>query len=72
MTKIFVTKVPKDHPPLDPDNPLPWEYTEDAFLDWVWEVFQEGYKRVIPLLSLEKSISLVEGFGYEVKIEEDA
>lgn len=63
MTKVIVRKSP------DPEEEgLPWEYSEDAFIDWVDEVFREGYKKENPPMHLDKAVQVITGFGYEVEL----
>ena len=47
-------------------HPLPWSYTEDAFINWVDEVFREGYKRNNPPMTLEEAIGVAESFGLTI------
>ena len=67
---VVVTASPWAEDYDDVDNPLPWKFTENGFIDWVWEVFMEGYKKNIVLSSLEDAADIVCGWGYSLKIEE--
>lgn len=66
MATVTITAVPADC-----DDKVPFEYGREGFLGWVWEVFQEGYKKDVKLLTLEQSVDLVQSFGYEVEVECD-
>jgi hypothetical protein len=70
MTKIIiVTSSPFPADNEDPEIAPPWEYHEDGFINWVWEVFEEGYKYEEECsMSLDEAIEIVEGAGYEIKI----
>lgn len=66
MTKITVLKSPHSE-----DDPPPWNYSEEAFCTWVHEVFLSGYKRDIPIPSLNDAINIATDFGYTVKLEDN-
>lgn len=52
--------------PSEWDDELPWSYTEDHFLDWVYEVFQESKGRP---LKLEAALAMLDDFQYTFTIE---
>lgn len=54
--------------PYPQDDGFPAEYEEQAFLDWVDEVFREGYKKDISPIELDTAIELLEELGYDVEI----
>lgn len=63
--------------PCKDDKP-PFSYNEDAFIDWVDEVFHEGYKLAKGAThdrygmkrptTLQEAIASVELHGYEVEV----
>ena len=57
--------------PYPADEDLPWEYEEEAFIRWVDEVFDEGYKKPedAPFPSVDKCLSLLEAAGYTVEVK---
>lgn len=61
MTKISVLKSPHSEK----------TYSEEAFCTWVHEVFLSGYKRDIPIPSLNDAINIATDFGYTVKLEDN-
>ncbi len=66
MANVKITAVPPDC-----DDEVPFEYGREGFLGWVWEVFQEGYKKDVKLLTFEQSVELVRSFGYTIEVECD-
>lgn len=57
MIKVIVS-------PYEEDKALPWEYEDHVFIQWVHEVFLEGYKRDVPVPSVEEAIDIVLAAGY--------
>lgn len=55
--------------PYPEDSHLPWQYSEDAFCDWVHEVFLEGNTRKTPLPSTPAAIALLISMGYKIEIK---
>ena len=55
--------------PWEEDVPPPWDYEEDGFVNWVHEVFLEGYKDDdAPVPSVEECIDILGGDGYVVEV----
>ena len=52
------------------DEDLPWVYSEDAFVNWVDEVFRESYKRDVDSITTEQAVELVRSNGYTVEVKE--
>lgn len=53
--------------PYRDDEDLPWSYSDRSFVEWVDEVFREGYKRSNPPMSVEEAMDLVSDEGYELE-----
>jgi len=70
MKTVAVTKSKNPQDYESGENPMPWEYSEEAFLGWVWEVFQEC-KDDAPELDLDEAIELAESFGYTIEVGDD-
>ena len=70
MSKPTIYKVVSS--PYEEDDNLPWEYEEDAFVNWVDEVFLEGYKKPddAPFPGVEECLDVLHGAGYEVEVSE--
>ena len=67
---VVVTASPWAEDYDDVDNPLPWKFTENGFIDWARELFI-GYENNIVLLSVKDAAAVVFEWGYSLKIEED-
>ena len=55
-------------PVPDESNPPPWTYTEEELISWFHEVFQEGYKKDVPPLSVEEVLAKLHDLGYETTV----
>lgn len=62
MSTIRVTKSPWPQ-----DGDLPWEYDEDGFIDWVWEVLCDLGKCGNPS-SLDEAVEIAELCRYEIEV----
>ena len=56
------------HSPFKEDENLPWEWEHNAFCDWVWNVFLDGYKRSdVECPDLETAIGYLRNMGFVIE-----
>ena len=58
--------------PVPEDTDFPWSFTEEGFQSWHHEVFLEGYKKDVPLVSVGDAKAHLEKLGYKVIIRIDS